>query len=77
MLSSFTCFSEAILKGGFDSRLESGVRKEVLCFKGINVHEVGPIHVNKRQDFWEWIFVHALSGLKISSTSLCISTFLS
>lgn len=48
MLSSFICFLEVILKGGFDLRLELGVRKEVLCFKGINVYEVGLIYVNKR-----------------------------
>lgn len=38
MLNSFSCFPEAVVKGGFDSRLGSEVREKVLCFRWINIH---------------------------------------
>lgn len=71
MLTNFTCLSKTTLKGRFDSRLESRVREEVLCFTEINIHGVGPMCVDKRQQFWEWILVCAVGGPKTSSTSVC------
>lgn len=44
MANRFICFSEAVLKG-FDSRLDSEVREEALCFRGISIHGVGPVRV--------------------------------
>lgn len=47
-LTGFTCLSETTLKGRLESRLDSGVREEVLCIRGRSIHGVGPMCVNKR-----------------------------
>ena len=66
LLSSFTWFSEALLKGGSDSRLESEVREE-LSFRKLRVLGWEPcVSTRGSSSGSEWILVRGLSGPKAS-----------